>query len=131
NDLTTLLEKMLQFETIGQFCLTEVGHGLDVINMETTATMLSNGEFLLNTPVKEAAKYMPPTAPCGIPMIAVVFARLLVDGEDRGIKPFMVHLNDGHRMNANITCKVLPPRGGSSPVKHAITYFNQSIRRVF
>ncbi|ESK86756.1 acyl- oxidase [Moniliophthora roreri MCA 2997] len=125
NDLTTLLEKMLQFEIVGQFCLTEVGHGLDVINMETTATMLSSGDFMLNSPVKEAAKYMPPTAPCGIPMIAVVFARLLVGGEDRGVKPFMVHLNDGHRMNSNINCKVLPPRGGSSPVKHAITYFKQ------
>lgn len=42
--------------TRGQFCLTEVGHGLDVINMETTATLLPNGEFELNTPVKRAAK---------------------------------------------------------------------------
>ncbi|EEB95554.1 hypothetical protein MPER_05457, partial [Moniliophthora perniciosa FA553] len=73
--------------------------------------------------------------PCGIPVVSVVFARLLVHGEDRGIKPFIVHLSDGYKMNLNISCKALPPRccdadtyynlGGSRLVKHALTYFNQ------
>ncbi|EEB91389.1 hypothetical protein MPER_10256, partial [Moniliophthora perniciosa FA553] len=109
-DVAVLLEKLLSFDLSGQYCLTEIGHGLDIINMETTATKLRDGGFILNTPVKQAAKYMPPTSPCGIPVIAVVFARLIVDGEDRGIKPFIVHMSDGYRMNENITCKILPPR---------------------
>uniref|UniRef100_A0A0W0G8C9 Acyl-CoA oxidase C-alpha1 domain-containing protein n=1 Tax=Moniliophthora roreri TaxID=221103 RepID=A0A0W0G8C9_MONRR len=124
-DIAALVEKLLRFEISGQYCLTEIGHGLDVINMETTAVMLSNGDFLLDTPVPEAAKYMPPTSPCGIPVVAVVFARLIVNGEDRGIRPFVVHLSDGYNMNRNIICKVLPPRGGSRPFKHTLTYFKQ------
>lgn len=36
--------------------LTEVGHGLDAKNLETTATMLPNGEFDLNSPGLSAAK---------------------------------------------------------------------------
>lgn len=40
----------------GQFMLTEVGHGLNARNLETTATMLPNGGFELHTPHERAAK---------------------------------------------------------------------------
>ena len=40
----------------GQYCLTEVGHGLDIIHLETTATLLRDGFFDLHTPVPSAAK---------------------------------------------------------------------------
>lgn len=36
--------------------LTEVGHGLDARNLETTATLLPNGDFDLHTPNSNAAK---------------------------------------------------------------------------
>ncbi|KAJ8073143.1 hypothetical protein PM082_020011 [Marasmius tenuissimus] len=124
-DIKILVDKLLRYELCGQHCLTEVGHGLDVMNMETTATMLPSGEFELHTPTNNAAKYMPPTSPCGTPILAVVFARLMVNGTDRGVRPFVVHLNDGFKMCDNIFCKILPPRGGSRPVKHVITYFNR------
>ena len=54
---------------------------------------------------------MPPTSPCGTPTVAVVFAKLMVEGADKGIRPFVVHLNDGIKMNDDIFCKILPPRG--------------------
>jgi acyl-CoA oxidase len=38
--------------------MTEVGHGLDIGNMETTVTLLPSGQFLLNTPTPQAAKYV-------------------------------------------------------------------------
>ncbi|KAH9477756.1 Peroxisomal acyl-coenzyme A oxidase 3 [Psilocybe cubensis] len=123
-DVAQILEKLLSFELSGQYCLTELGHGIDVRNMETTATLLPSGEFDLHTPTPAAAKYMPPTAPCGTPVVSVVFARLIVNDEDHGIKPFIVYLSDGVRMNPGISCKILPPRGGSRPIKHALTYFN-------
>lgn len=42
---------------------------------------------------------MPPSMPvAGIRRVAVVFARLLVNGEDRGLRPFIVPINDGHQM---------------------------------
>lgn len=42
---------------------------------------------------------MPPSMPvAGIPRVAVVFCRLMVEGDDRGIRPFLVPLNDGRQM---------------------------------
>lgn len=42
---------------------------------------------------------MPSTAPNGImPCVGLVFARLVVHNEDRGIRPFIVHINDGAKM---------------------------------
>ncbi|KAJ7485054.1 acyl-CoA dehydrogenase NM domain-like protein [Mycena galericulata] len=121
-----ILEKLLSFELSGQYCLTELGHGLDVIHLETTATLLDTGELELNTPSESAAKFMPPTTPCGLPCVAVVFARLIVDHVDRGVKPFLVPLHDGHMMYPGITSNLaLFPRGGSRPVQHALTYFQK------
>jgi acyl-CoA oxidase len=42
----------------GQFCLTELGHGLDARNLETTATVLPDGSIDLHTPYDRAAKYV-------------------------------------------------------------------------
>ncbi|TCD65983.1 hypothetical protein EIP91_001930 [Steccherinum ochraceum] len=123
-DLAAVVRDLLQFRKHGQFLLTEVGHGIDMANLETTATLLPSGEFILNTPNPQAAKMMPPTLPAGKPCIAVVFARLMVGLEDRGIRPFIVALNDGVQMCAGIRAKVLPDRGGTTPVNHCITYFH-------
>lgn len=75
-DLQEIVERLLRLKLSGHFCLAELGHGLDVINMETTATLLQDGSFELHTPVAMAAKFMPPTSPCGIPVIGVVFCSL-------------------------------------------------------
>lgn len=48
---------------------------------------------------------MPPTVPAGLPTVAVVWAKLLVDGEDRGVRPFLVPLNDGKTMCAGVTSR--------------------------
>jgi len=36
--------------------LTEVGHGLDLDNLETTATLHSSGEFVLESPTPSSYK---------------------------------------------------------------------------
>jgi acyl-CoA oxidase len=82
---------------------------------------------------------MPPNAPSGIPIVAVVFARLFVLSQDHGIKPFIVHMHDGFTMTNGITTRyfcnivqvsfdergprLLTPRGGSGAVKHSVTQF--------
>jgi hypothetical protein len=48
---------------------------------------------------------MPPTSPCGIPAIGIVFAKLIVKGQDYGIRPFLLPLNDGKAMMPGITVK--------------------------
>jgi acyl-CoA oxidase len=125
-DLQELLEEMRTFSVVGEFMLTELDHGLDARSLETTATMQDDGSFILNTPSLGAAKAMPPTTPwAGLPRVAVVFAKLMVDGQSRGIKPFIVRLceADGN-MCPGITCRVLPKRAGARYVDHAITSFS-------
>jgi acyl-CoA oxidase len=49
---------------------------------------------------------MPPTSPvAGIPCIAIVFARAVVNGEDYGVKPFVVEIHDGHEMSPGVISK--------------------------
>ncbi len=125
-DLAGLLDGLLNFHICGEFMLTEVGHGLDARNLETTATLQPDGSFDLHTPNDTAAKAMPPTTPSsGIPRVAVVFARLKVHGDDHGIKPFVVSLCDSNQMRRGIMSRVLPTRPGTStkPLDHAITTF--------
>ena len=38
------------------FMLTEIAHGLDAKNLETTVTLQSDGSFILHTPRPEASK---------------------------------------------------------------------------
>jgi acyl-CoA oxidase len=83
--------------------------------------MLPSGDFVLHTPSPSAAKsvswlqastfqlnlmsrrLMPPTVPAGLPTVAIVFARLVIDAHDRGIRPFVVSINDGHEMCTGVT----------------------------
>ena len=86
---------------------------------------------------------MPPTLPFGgIPRVGILFARLVVHGEDRGVRPFVVPLNDGKSMCKGITAKLvfcltcsdeaysycnhreLPTRVGTRAFGHAITTFD-------
>lgn len=49
---------------------------------------------------------MPPTGPKGrMPRVAIVMARLIVDGEDRGVRPFVVGLGDGNEMCEGVSAK--------------------------
>lgn len=48
---------------------------------------------------------MPPTIPCGIPCVAIIMAKHIVDGVDYGVKPFLVPLNDGKIMYRGITAR--------------------------
>lgn len=123
-DLVSLVEDILRWNVIGQFCLTELGRGLDIFRMKTSATLLPTGEFDLHTPLLSDAKFMPPTVPVkGLPCVAIVFAQLYVNGECHGPRPFLVNVNDGYHMCNGVTSKLLPPRGGSVPVNHALTSF--------
>lgn len=54
-DLRPLVDRLLRFDTVGIYLLTERGHGLDAFNIETTATKNKHG-FVLHTPCEEATK---------------------------------------------------------------------------
>ncbi|KAJ7623599.1 acyl-CoA dehydrogenase NM domain-like protein [Roridomyces roridus] len=124
-ELRELCRKMLAFEVTAHYLVTEVGHGLDTQNIETVVRLLPNGDFEIHTPNPRAAKFMPASIPAGgLPRIAVVMARLLIQERDAGIRPFVVPLNDGKVMHEGVSCRVLPDRSGTRTVGHAITSFN-------
>ncbi|KAJ3505681.1 hypothetical protein NMY22_g17499 [Coprinellus aureogranulatus] len=123
-DLLLLLDQVLKFDVFGHFCLTEVQHGLDARNLETTATQLLGGGFDLHTPHEGAAKFMPPTAPSGLPGVGVVFARLMVNGKDCGVRSFIVHLSDGDKTYSGVTVRIIHGRAGCKLVQHSITSFH-------
>ncbi|KAI8406313.1 hypothetical protein FOFC_13783 [Fusarium oxysporum] len=123
-DLQKILDKLSNFDICGEFMLTEVAHGLDARNLETTATLLPDGSYDLHTPHAGAAKAMPPTTPyCNMPRLAIVFARLIIDGESHGVKPFLVFLGDAGGMRPGITSRILPTRPGTKPLDHSLTSF--------
>ncbi|KAI0702044.1 hypothetical protein C8T65DRAFT_579364 [Cerioporus squamosus] len=123
-DLSALVESLLSLDTVGLYLLSERGHGLDAFNIETTATLTPEG-FILNSPREEASKWMPATTPSfGIPKVAVVMARLLVSGEDRGCRFFLVPICNKYQMYRGVRSTRLPARSGTSPLDFSITTFD-------
>ncbi|KAI0259533.1 acyl-CoA dehydrogenase NM domain-like protein [Gloeopeniophorella convolvens] len=121
-----MLQQLLDFDVIGQFCLTEVDHGLDAVNLETTATMLPDGDFILNTPHDGAAKYMSAVGPSGLPCVALVFARTFMRSEDHGVRPFLIPFHNGTELAPGVVCRLLPQPGGRNPINHCLIWFNQA-----
>lgn len=69
--------------------MTELGHGSNLESCETTATYIhETREFVINSPTYTAAKIwigaLAKTANMGI-----IWAKLIVNGEDCGILPFV------------------------------------------
>lgn len=85
------LDAVISMRSTGVFLCTEVGHGNDAPNLETTAVFNpATGGFALHTPSAQAQKFMPNTSPAGGPKTAVVAARLIARGTDHGVFLFLV-----------------------------------------
>lgn len=57
--------------------------------------------------------------------MAIVYARLLDDATDHGIKMFLVPLCTATHMTPGVTSRVLPRRTGSRALDHTITTFDR------
>ncbi|GJP96016.1 hypothetical protein CBS115989_3982 [Aspergillus niger] len=125
-DLQPLLRQIFNFDVVTTYMMTEAGHGCDARNLETIAVWQSDGSFILDTPTPAARKLMPPSAPlaAGIPRIALVLARLIVEGEDRGTRQFIVPVNDGRQMYRGIKAWGLPAPGAGRLLDFVLTAFD-------
>ncbi|MEU0278860.1 acyl-CoA dehydrogenase [Streptomyces sp. NPDC006195] len=118
------LRAFTELRRTGTFLCTEAGHGNSASQLETTATFdPATGGFVLHTPSPSAGKFMPNTSSTGGPKTAVVAARLITDGTDRGVFLFLTPLSDD-------TGGPLPgveirrlPQTATSPVDHCVTSF--------
>jgi len=81
-------------ELPGCFAMTEMGHGSNVADIETTATYdPASGEFEIHTPTDSAQKnYIGNAAVHG--RLAVVFAQLIVGGEVQGVHALLAPIRD-------------------------------------
>jgi acyl-CoA oxidase len=70
---------------IGCYAQTELGHGSNVADLETTATLdMKTDEFVLHTPTIRATKFWPGALGV-VATHAVVFARLVIEESDYGV----------------------------------------------
>lgn len=110
-----LLPGAASLATPGCFAMSEVGHGSDVANLETTATWdAGTRAFVIHTPREAARKDWIGGAAASARM-ATVFAQLEAHGERHGVHAFVVPLRDdtgallpgvragdsGHKMGLN------------------------------
>ncbi|XP_077235377.1 peroxisomal acyl-coenzyme A oxidase 1-like [Tasmannia lanceolata] len=97
-----LAQKM---QIIGCYAQTELGHGSNVQGLETTATFdPKSDEFIIHSPTLTSSKWWPG----GLGKVsthAVVYARLITDGQDHGVHGFIVQLRslDDHLPLPGIT----------------------------
>lgn len=88
------LPRVASMELPGCFAMTELGHGSNVRDLETTATYDTDArEFVVHTPRELAKKeWIGNAARDG--RMAAVFAQLVIDGTSFGVHAFLVPIRD-------------------------------------
>ncbi|KAG5422266.1 POX1 [Candida metapsilosis] len=109
----------------GCFAMTELAHGSNVAGLETTATFdKANDEFVINTPHIGATKWWIGGAAHSATH-CTVFARLIVDGKDYGVKTFVVPLRDSnHDLMPGVTVGDIGAKMGRDGVDNGWIQFS-------
>ncbi|KAK3170961.1 hypothetical protein OEA41_003045 [Lepraria neglecta] len=120
------LKKAENYEIIGCYAQTELGHGSNVRGLETTATWNSDDKtFTLHSPHLTASKWwigsLGRTA-----NYAVVMAQLMIDGKSYGPHPFVVHIRDfkTHEPLENIHVGDIGPKFGYNTMDNGFLLLN-------
>ncbi|CAB3239676.1 unnamed protein product [Arctia plantaginis] len=88
------LKRAVNFEIIGTYAQTELGHGTFIRGLETRATYdPKTEEFVLHSPTLTSYKWWPGSL-AHTANYCVVMAHLFIKGKSCGIQPFMVQLRD-------------------------------------
>ncbi|WIA40748.1 hypothetical protein OEZ86_004431 [Tetradesmus obliquus] len=120
-----LLPKLNTLELPGCFGMTELGHGSNVMGIETTAVYdAGRGEFVIATPSNEASKYwIGGSGQHG--KICAVFAQLTVGGVWQGPHVFMVRIrDDSGRLMPGVRIKDHGPKMGLNGVDNGQIWFD-------
>ncbi|CAK60092.1 unnamed protein product (macronuclear) [Paramecium tetraurelia] len=108
--------KFLTMEIVAAYAQTEIGHGSDVQNLETTATYdPQSNDFVLHTPSVSAVKFWPGELGF-LSNYALVYAKLIFNGKNKGVHPFMVQIRDNstHKPLRGVTVGDIGPKLGYS-----------------
>lgn len=117
----------------GCFAMTELAHGSNVAGLETTAVFdKETDEFVINTPHIGATKWWIGGA-AHSSTHAAVYARLIVDGKDYGVKTFVVPLRDtNHNLFPGVTTGDIGAKMGRDGIDNGwIQFSNVRVPRFF
>ncbi|WP_306321406.1 MULTISPECIES: acyl-CoA dehydrogenase [unclassified Streptomyces] len=119
-----LYDELDGLRSFGPYMATELGYGNNVAALRTEAVYDRDDEsFVLNTPDALAQKFMSYSGFEDIPKIAVVMARLVADGKDHGVFPFLVRISDEHGLRPGVhaaPCPEKPVQG----LDNGVTWFD-------
>lgn len=102
------LRDLDELNSVGSFLITEPRRGSSHVATRTQARYdPARDGFVLHTPSPIAAKLANAALP-GVPKLGVVFARLQVEGRDRGVFAFAVPLRDRQGPHPGIRLDALP-----------------------
>jgi acyl-CoA oxidase len=118
-----ILPKMDSLELPGCFAMTELGHGSNVMGIETTA-VFDGTHFIINTPTNTASKAWIGGA-AHTAKICAVFAQLTIGGRWEGPHVFAVRLRDdaGNAM-PGVRCADHGPKQGLNGVDNGALFLH-------
>mgnify|MGYP000580849575 CR=1 FL=1 len=119
------LDKTGKLELPGCFAMTELGHGSNVRDIETTATFdKESKEFIIHTPFASARKdYIGNAAAHG--QMATVFAQLQIDDQEYGVHAVLVPIRDtNNKPLQGIYIEDCGPKLGLNGVDNGRLWFN-------
>ena len=120
-----LLDAIDRFDQVGCFALTELGYGNNAVEMETQAVYdPASDELVVHTPSTLAQKYWITNGAVHA-HFAVVFARLLVGGEDHGVHGVLVRIrNDDLSIVPGVRIEDMGHKMGCNGVDNAKLWFD-------
>ncbi|PYI09777.1 acyl-CoA oxidase [Aspergillus sclerotiicarbonarius CBS 121057] len=121
------LERAQNYQILGCYAQTELGHGSNVRGLETTATWNPEDKtFTINSPTLTASKWwigsLGRTA-----NHAVVMAQLYIQGKNYGPHPFVVQIRDleTHQPLENVYVGDIGPKFGYNTMDNGFLLFNR------
>lgn len=121
------LEKAQNYEYIGCYAQTELGHGSNVRGLETTATWNQEDKtFTIHSPHLTASKWWIGSLGKAANH-AVVIAQLVINGKSYGPHPFVVQIRDlkTHQPLPNIHVGDIGPKFGYNTMDNGFLLFNK------
>ena len=121
----TYVRDLINLDLVGCFAMTEMGHGSDVQNLETTATFdPATEEFVIHSPTPSSRKDYIGNAAKHATM-AAVFAQLITRGESYGVHCFLVPIRDEHGEDLpGVTTSDCGQKGGLTGVDNGRIMFD-------
>lgn len=121
------LEKAQNYEYIGCYAQTELGHGSNVRGLETTATWNADDKtFTIHSPALTASKWWIGSLGKAANH-AVVIAQLILNGKSYGPHPFVVQIRDleTHKPLPNVHVGDIGPKFGYNTMDNGFLLFNK------